>query len=57
MVTGKDGAGALINSGEQVTREQALRMLHSGQRLAPPRGERARVDGSGQTRRCGGLER
>ncbi len=26
MVTGKDCAGALINSGEQVTREQALRM-------------------------------
>ncbi len=26
MVTGKDCTGALINSGEQVTREQALRM-------------------------------
>jgi hypothetical protein len=26
MVTGKDSTGALINSGEQVTREQALRM-------------------------------
>ncbi|HEX4024422.1 MAG TPA: amidohydrolase family protein [Steroidobacteraceae bacterium] len=26
MVTGKDCTGALINAGEQVTREQALRM-------------------------------
>ena len=26
MVTGKDSTGALINSGEQLTREQALRM-------------------------------